>query len=102
MNDIDADRYYREIGAHVTGTPMAADSPLRRYEGKSIEPVSDCPQGHILFTPLQNLGFGLHDKIQRDKSWHSRKRVLEYTFDLAFDYELENHRACAIATPVGQ
>lgn len=88
MNTGDADKYWREIGAHVTGTPLAADSPLRRFEGRAIEPQDDMPAGHIMFTPLKNLAHGIHNMIQRDKAYHSRKRELQYTFDMAVDYEI--------------
>ena len=59
MNTADADAYARELGGHVTGTPLTADSPLRRYQGKAIEAHEHMPQGHVMFTPLKNLAYGL-------------------------------------------
>ena len=100
MNEADADAYGRELGAHVTGTALRADSPLRRFEGKPIEAHPLMPKGHVLFTPLKNLVFGIHTDIRRDRGYHTRKRVLEYTFDQAVDFEIAVKAACVLAQPV--
>lgn len=88
MNDISADAYWREISAHITGTPLAAESPLRRFEGKTIEVQEDIPDNVIAFTPLKNLAHGIHTNIQRSKGYENRARALEFTFDFAIDYEI--------------
>ena len=99
MNTADADDYARELNAHVTGTPLTADSPLRRFEGRPIEAHEKMPRGHVLFTPLDNMVFGMHEQIERTRWFNARKRVLEYTFDQATDYQLANKAACALAEP---
>lgn len=88
MNEADADDYARELGLPITGTAMRADSPLRRFEGRPIEPVGDMPRGKVLFTPLKNLVHGIHAEVKRDKAYDGRARALEYTFDMAVDYEI--------------
>ena len=99
MNLADADTYARQLGAHVTGTPLVADSPLRRFEGYPIEAHPKMPRGRVLFTPLKNLVYGLHADIHRDKAYHQRRRVLEYTFDMAVDYEIAVKQACILGKP---
>jgi hypothetical protein len=99
MNTGDADAYAMELGAHVTGTPLTADSPLRRFQGKAIEANPRMPSGYVMFTPLQNLAFGLHSDIRRDKEYHSRKRALEYTYDMAFDYEIAAKKLITLGKP---
>ena len=99
MNLADADAYALELGAHVTGTALTADSPLRRFQGRPIEAHPLMPKGHVLFTPLKNLAFGVHTDIHSDKEYHKRKRVLEYTFDQAVDYEIPVKQAAVLAQP---
>ena len=99
MNLADADDYARELGAHVTGTPLTAESPLRRFEGYAIEAEPEMPRGHVFFTPLKNLAFGLHSNIRRDRAYHARKRALEYTFDTACDFEIVVGRAMSVGLP---
>lgn len=99
MNEGDADAYARQLGAAITGTPLRADSPLRRFEGKTIEAHPDMPAGSVMFTPLKNLVFGVHTDIRRDRSYHSRKRALEYTFDMAVDFEVAVKQAAVLGEP---
>lgn len=99
MNEADVDAYSREINAPVTGSAVNLDSPARRFEGKAIESHPDMPKGKVIFTPLKNLVFGVHTDIRRDRAYHSRKRVLEYTFDMAVDYEVAVKQAAVMGTP---
>lgn len=96
MNLADADDYAAELGAHVTGTPLTAESPLRRFNGLPIEANPRMPRGKVMFTPLKNLAHGVHTDIQQDKEYHKRKRVLEYTFDMAVDFEIAVKPACVL------
>jgi hypothetical protein len=88
MNEADADAYSREINAPVTGHEVQTGNPARRFEGKAIEAHPDCPAGSVLFTPMKNLVYGLHNIIDRNRAYHNRRRALEYTFDMAFDFEI--------------
>ena len=88
MNEGDADDYSEEINAPVTGHEVQSGSPARRYKGKVIETHPAMPAGKVLFTPMKNLVYGLHTDIRRDRGYHQRKRALEYTFDMAFDFEI--------------
>lgn len=88
MNEADADAYAEEINAPVTGTEVQSNSPARRFRGKTIETHPMVPQGSVAFTPMANLVYGLNTDIRRDRAYHSRKRALEYTFDMAFDFEV--------------
>lgn len=96
MNEADADNYARELNAPITGKAMNADSPLRRFEGKPIEAHPDMPSGSVAFTPLKNLVYGVNTDIRRTRSYHAAKRVLEYTFDMAVDYEVAVKQAAVL------
>ncbi|MFV0410237.1 MAG: hypothetical protein ACK5LJ_11250, partial [Paracoccus sp. (in: a-proteobacteria)] len=65
-----------------------SNSPARRFRGKTIETHPMVPAGSVAFTPMANLIYGLNTDIRRDRAYHSRKRALEYTFDMAFDFEV--------------
>lgn len=98
MNPADADAYADEQNVHVTGAALAAESPTRRFSGHAIVDHPDMPAGKVMFTALSNLVFGVHADIRRDKAWHSRKRVLEYTFDMAVDYEVAVKQAAVLGS----
>lgn len=88
MNSADADEYSDEINVHVTGAETTSGAPARRFKGKQIEAHPLMPSGKVLFTPMANLVHGLHTTIQRDRAYHARRRAIEYTFDMAFDFEI--------------
>ena len=100
MNTGDADAYGIELGGHVTGTALVADSPLRRFQGRQIIGNAYMPTGTILFTPINNLVFGMSTEIRRDRDYHSRKRVIEYTFDMAVDYEIAVKKAVVLGQTI--
>jgi len=88
MNLADADEYGEEINAPVTGHEVQSNSPARRFRGHTIEAHPDCPRGSVMFTPMKNLVYGLHNTVDRNRAYHNRRRALEYTFDMAFDFEI--------------
>ncbi|WP_107497440.1 P2 family phage major capsid protein [Thalassobius sp. I31.1] len=88
MNEADADEYGEEINAPVTGHEVQTAAPARRYKGKVIEAHPLCPRGSVLFTPMKNLVYGLHTTIDRNRAYHNRRRALEYTYDMCFDFEI--------------
>lgn len=96
MNHRDAGQYARELNAPITGTAMHAESPTRQFEGIPIEAHPLMPRGHVMFTPLKNLVFGVHTTILRDRAYKSRKRALEYTFDMDVDYEVAVKQAAVL------
>jgi hypothetical protein len=96
MNTADADDYAEELNAPITGMALDADSPLRRYKGKPIVDHPEMPQGSVAFTPLKNLVVGLHTDIQRNRAYHNRRRALEYTFDMAVDFEVAVKQAAVL------
>lgn len=88
MNEADADEYGEEINAPVTGHEVQSGSPARRFRGRMIEAHPNFPQGKVLFTPIKNLVYGLHTSVDRTRAYHNRRRALEYTFDMSFDFEI--------------
>lgn len=96
MNTADADDYAEELNAPITGMALDADSPLRRYKGKPIIDHPEMPQGSVVFTPLKNLVYGIHTDVRRTRAYHNRRRALEYTFDMAVDFEVAVKQAAVL------
>jgi hypothetical protein len=94
MNTADADAYAFELAGFVTGVPLAADSPLRRFMGIPIIPSPYMPAGKVLLTPPQNLVFGLSTEMVATRRFNERARAIEWTFDTACDYEIAVKQAC--------
>ena len=97
MNTGDADDYAFELGGHVTGTALTAESPLRRFLGMPILTSPYIPSGTVLVTPPKNLVFGLTTEIWQKKRWDDDARALRYVFDTACDYEIAVKQACVLA-----
>lgn len=94
MNEGDADAYAYELGQQVTGQALVADSPLRRFLGRPILTSPYCPAGKVLFTPPQNLIFGISTEIWQKRRWDDDARALRWVFDFAVDYEIAVKQAC--------
>ncbi|MCP4702385.1 MAG: hypothetical protein GY862_36815, partial [Gammaproteobacteria bacterium] len=99
MNTKDALAYAEEIGLHVTGKADLADVMHLNFLGKKIVPNPYFPPGHILFTPLKNLVFGVNNVIRRDRFYHTVKRVLQYVFDWQIDYGIAVYKAVVLGMP---
>ncbi|WP_170210756.1 phage major capsid protein [Tepidiphilus succinatimandens] len=94
MNTGDADTYAMELGTHVTGSALVAESPLRRFLGVPIIDNPYMPAGKVLLTPPTNLVFGLHTEMVQTRRFNERARAVEWTFDTACDYEIVVKQAC--------
>lgn len=98
MNSGDADKYAEERA--VNDAAIRSDSErARKYLGYPIEAVPEMPAGNVLITPPRNLVFGINGDIERAREYKARKGVLEYTFDLAPDYEIAAKRFVVIGHP---
>lgn len=88
MNTQDADEYSREVNRPVTGQATNVNAPWRTFEGQDIVAHEDIPMGTVTYTPPKNLVMGMSTMMRRDRAYHNRRRALEYTFDMAFDFEV--------------
>ncbi|WP_114649109.1 phage major capsid protein [Pseudothauera hydrothermalis] len=94
MSEADADAYAFEVAGTVSGTAYIAESPLRRFMGRPILTSAYCPAGKVLFTPPQNLIFGMTTEIWQKRRWDDDARALRWVFDFAVDYEIAIKQAC--------
>jgi hypothetical protein len=98
MNPDDADAYDIEIGKHVTGAAIIANQGGHNFLRQPITVCRYMPQSTVvLYTPLKNLVMGINTVIRRDSQWHARRRVLEFTYDMAIDFEIAVKKAVVLA-----
>ncbi|MDW8399393.1 MAG: phage major capsid protein [Acetobacteraceae bacterium] len=94
MNTGDADAYAYELGMQVSGQALLSESPLRSFLGRPILTSPYCPAGRVLFTPPQNLIFGITTEIWQKRRFDDDARALRWVFDFAVDYEIAIKPAC--------
>lgn len=88
MNRRDRDAYSFEVNRPVTGQATNVNKPWNSFVGKDIVAHEDIPRGTVIYTPPKNLVMGMSTMMRNDKAYHSRRRALEYSFDMAFDFEV--------------
>lgn len=98
MNPLDIMTYQYEVGLHVTGGPLIVENGSSTFMAMPMTPCRYLASGTVLYTPLKNLFIAIHRDIKRDAAYHSRRRVLEMTFDMAIDYEIVIKDACVLGT----
>ncbi len=99
MSPRDYEGYVKEISTDNKAINVLLNGDAKSFLGHPILPVRYFPSGKYMATPLENLVFGICGQIQRDRQYNARKRVVEYTFDIAVDYAIEVDKFCAICTP---
>jgi len=97
MSPNDADAYNIELGKHVTGAAIIANSNGQGFLATPVIPNRYMPDGKVLYTPLKNLVFGMHTTITRTGAFHARRRAFEFTYDMSVDYEISVKQACVYA-----
>jgi len=88
INPKDYQEYLLEIAKDTATASILLNATAKSFLGYPIEVQNKIPQGTYVATPLKNLVFGMCMDIFRGREWNSRKRVVEYTFDVACDYEV--------------
>lgn len=96
MNPTNADQYAFQRGrAEVRSDDQAS----RQIIGKAIRPVVGMPYNHVVITPPKNLIVGICQDIKRSRSYHTRKRCVEMTFDLSMDFEIAAKQFVVLGKP---
>lgn len=93
-----ADAYNVELGKHVTGAAVIANSNGAGFLAQRVIPWPTMPDNRVIFTPPENLVVGIHDRIERDATYSGRKRALEITMDAAFDFEFRADALVVLGT----
>ncbi len=91
-------KYCLEVGKSTNTAQLLIDAAASGFAGYGFEVTNNMPSGTYMLTPLQNLVFGMVSNIYRAREWNSRKRAIEYTFDIYADYDIAVPRFVSIAT----
>ncbi len=93
-----ADAYNIELGKMITGSPLIADTDGHNFLRQKVISCRYMPDTVVMYTPIKNLVMGISTLIRRDSAYHARKRVLEFTYDMAVDFEIAIKKACVLGT----
>ena len=97
MSRADAELYQRQIGQMVGGLGHLLAKQDLTYLGYEIVPLNEMPRGHVIFTPLPNLVYGVNTSMERYREVSGEKRCINYTFDSSFDFQVAVDDAAVIA-----
>lgn len=97
MSRADAELYQRQIGQMVGGLGHLLAKQNLTYLGYEIVPLNEMPRGHVIFTPLPNLVYGVNTSMERYREVSGEKRCINYTFDSSFDFQVAVDDAAVIA-----
>jgi len=81
-------KYCIEIGTSTNTASLITQAAAEGFGGYGFEITNNMPSGSYMLTPTKNLVTGIAQKIYRSREWHSRKRAIEYTFDIYADYDI--------------
>lgn len=103
MNRTDWEDFCDELGASAASVmaQILLDGKLPQYKGYPLLPMSQMPQGAVLFSALANYWMTMLTEIKRFREVRGTKRCIDYTFDLSNDYGLANPNAVVVAWDQG-
>jgi len=81
-------KYCIEVGKSTNSSALLIDAAAQGFAGYGFEVTNNMPTGSYMLTPLKNLVFGMANNIYRAREFNSRKRAIEYTFDIYADYDI--------------
>ena len=81
-------KYCIEVGKSTNSSQLLIEAAAQGFAGYGFEVTNNMPSGKYMLTPLKNLVFGMANKIYRSREFNSRKRAVEYTFDIHADYDI--------------
>lgn len=96
MNPSNADGYAFQRGRD---TVRSDEQASRQIIGKKIKPVVGMPENHVVITPPKNMIVGICQDVTRSRSYHSRKRCVEMTFDMSVDFEIAAKQFVVLGKP---
>ena len=101
MNVSDHEALIRQIGKLDGMGAVLLEGKLNEMLGYDIERVSAMPRGTVIFTPLENLIYGACTQIERYRELNGKRRCIDYTFDMPFDFQVAIPDAAVIGYAAG-
>lgn len=96
MNTSDYEEYCYQVGNLTGAVSLLITGGIKNFLGYKIVVVPDMPARNVIFTPLANLVYGVNTTIEKYRELKGTKRVIDYTFDSAFDYQVAVDDAAVI------
>lgn len=96
ISKTDHERYIRQIGQVDGGLAYMVKGGVSQFLGYEIVANQYMPQGEVMFTPLQNLIYGINTDIERYREVKGTKRCIDYTFDASDDFQVAIPKAAVI------
>ncbi len=96
MNTADYEEYCSQIGNMTGAVNFLISGQVKQYLGYPIEVVQVMPSKTVIFTPMQNLVYGVNTNVERYRELSGTKRAIDYTYDSAFDFEVAVDDAAVI------
>lgn len=85
-----------DLGAEPGGVGFVVSGKVDGLLGKPIWVSPFLSPGTVLYTPLPNLVWGINRDIERYREVRGTKRCIDYTFNIACDFEIAVNRACVV------
>ena len=95
----DFQKYCIEVGKSTNSAQLLIEAAAQGFAGYGFEVTNNMPSGTYMLTPLKNLVFGMVSEIYRAREFNSRKRAIEYTFDIQADYDIAVPKFVSLLTP---
>lgn len=96
MNTSDYEDYCYQVGNLTGAVSLLITGGVKNFLGYRIEVVPNMPEHHVIFTPLANLVYGVNTTIEKYRELKGTRRVIDYTFDSAFDFQVAVDDAAVI------
>ncbi len=101
LSPADVETYLHLIGAKTGGVQYLISGAVDTYLGKKISVNPFLTAGTYLYGNPKDLVMGLNLGIKKYRNVNTRKRCIEYTYDISADFELARDRAITIAWDQG-
>lgn len=100
MNSSDYEDYCYQVGNLNGAVGILISGQVKEFLGYKIEVVPDMPSQTVIFTPLANLVYGVNTTVEKYRELKGTKRVIDYTYDSAFDFQVAVDDAAVIGYAV--
>lgn len=88
MNSSDHLEYQDQIGEQNGGVSILVAGGVKQRASFEILPQQYMAAGEVIFTPLENLVYGINTEIERYREVKGSKRCIDYTFDASDDFQI--------------
>ena len=100
MNAANHLAYQDQVGSQNGGVAVLVVGGVKQRASFEILPQQHMANGEVIFTPLENLVYGVNTEVERYREVKSTKRCIDYTFDASDDFQVALPDAAVIGYAV--